>query len=47
MWLDPAIQVFVCMRQLADELINPEKMTYTMLGPVDDQRKQIESILPD
>jgi predicted Zn-dependent peptidase len=32
--------------ELADELINTEKMTYTMLGPVDDQRKKIESILP-
>ena len=33
--------------KLADELINPDKMTYTMLGPVDDQRKKIESILPN
>jgi len=33
--------------ELADELINPDKMTYTMLGPVDDQRKKIESILPN
>ena len=33
--------------ELADELINPDTMTYTMLGPVDDQRKKIESILPN
>jgi predicted Zn-dependent peptidase len=32
--------------ELADELINPEKMTYTLLGPIDDQRSNIESILP-
>jgi len=33
--------------ELADELINPDKMTYTLLGPVDDHRKEINSILPN
>jgi len=33
--------------ELADELIKPEKMTYTLLGPVDGQQEQIKSILPD
>ena len=31
---------------LADELIDPDKMTYTLLGPVDDHRSEIKSILP-
>jgi predicted Zn-dependent peptidase len=32
--------------ELADELIDPDKMTYTLLGPIDDHRSDIESILP-
>ena len=32
-------------RELADELINPAKMTYTLLGPVDDEKKALEKIL--
>jgi len=31
---------------LADELIDPDKMTYTLLGPVDSHRKELEKILP-
>ena len=31
--------------ELADELINPAKMTYTLLGPVDDEKKELEEIL--
>lgn len=33
-------------RELADELINPDKITFTLLGPVDDHRSDIVSILP-
>jgi predicted Zn-dependent peptidase len=32
--------------ELADELINPDKMTYTLLGPVDDQKEALVKILP-
>ena len=32
--------------ELADELIDPDKMTYTLLGPVDDHREEIEKVLP-
>ena len=32
--------------ELADALINPDKMTYTLLGPIDDHRSDIERILP-
>ena len=32
--------------ELADELINPDSMTYTMLGPIDERRSEIESVLP-
>jgi predicted Zn-dependent peptidase len=32
--------------ELADELIEPDKMTYTLLGPVDGLRSEIESALP-
>ena len=32
--------------ELAGELINPDKMTYTLLGPVDGHRKELEKILP-
>jgi len=32
--------------ELADELIDPDKMTFTLLGPVDGHRSEIESILP-
>jgi predicted Zn-dependent peptidase len=30
--------------ELADELINPDKMTYTLLGPVDNQKEALEEI---
>ena len=33
--------------ELAEELIDPDKMTYTLLGPVDAHRGEIESILPN
>jgi len=33
-------------RELADELINPAKMTYTLLGPVDGEKEALEEILP-
>jgi len=33
--------------ELANELIDPDKMTYTLLGPVDDHRDEIEKILPE
>jgi predicted Zn-dependent peptidase len=32
--------------ELADELIDPDQMTYTLLGPVDDLKAEIEKILP-
>lgn len=32
--------------ELAEELIDPDKMTYTLLGPVDAHRKDLEKILP-
>ena len=32
--------------ELADELINPAKMTYTLLGPVDGEKEALEKILP-
>jgi predicted Zn-dependent peptidase len=32
--------------ELADELIDPDKMTYTLLGPIDGHRKELEKILP-
>ena len=32
--------------ELADELIHPDKMTYTLLGPIDEHRSDIESVLP-
>jgi predicted Zn-dependent peptidase len=32
--------------ELADELIDPDKMTYTLLGPVDGHQKELEEILP-
>ena len=32
--------------ELADELIDPDKMTYTLLGPVDAHRSDLEKILP-
>ncbi len=31
-------------RELADELINPAKMTYTLLGPVDGEKKALEAL---
>jgi predicted Zn-dependent peptidase len=31
--------------ELADELINPAKMTYTLLGPVDDHKIELGKIL--
>ena len=34
-------------RELANELIDPDKMTYTLLGPVDAHRDEIEKILPE
>jgi predicted Zn-dependent peptidase len=30
--------------ELADELINPAKMTYTLLGPVDSEKEALEDI---
>jgi len=33
--------------ELANELIDPDKMTYTLLGPVDAHRDEIEKILPE
>ena len=33
-------------RDLADELIDPAKMTFTLLGPVDDEKKELAKILP-
>jgi predicted Zn-dependent peptidase len=30
--------------ELADELINPAKMTYTLLGPVDGEKEALEEI---
>jgi predicted Zn-dependent peptidase len=32
--------------ELADELINPSKMTYTLLGPVDGEKDALKKILP-
>ena len=32
--------------ELADELIDPDKMTYTLLGPIDEHRSGIKSVLP-
>ena len=32
--------------ELADELINPDQMTYTLLGPIDGEKKELQKILP-
>ncbi len=33
-------------QELADELIRPEKMTFTLLGPVGDMESELEKIMP-